>query len=94
MSSEDSCKLAIQVISCMVEILADDEGRIDQKCFEKICAACIKAVIVGFKVGDQALNLMKQVLSVVLYMFLNLRQNTNLTSNTQGGLASPGNLAE
>ncbi len=65
MSSAQSSELAIQVIGCMVEILADDEGRIDLKCFEKICNACIKAVIVGMKVSDQALVLLQQVLREV-----------------------------
>jgi hypothetical protein len=64
MSSEQS-QLAIQVIGCMVEALADDDGNIDQKCFEKIFTACIKAVIVGMKVGDQALAVLQQGLGQV-----------------------------
>ncbi len=54
MSSEQN-QLAIEVIGCMVEVLADDNGNIDQKCFDKIFNSCIKAVLVGMKVGDQAL---------------------------------------
>mmetsp|Transcript_34654 Transcript_34654/g.72669 ORF Transcript_34654/g.72669 Transcript_34654/m.72669 type:complete len:769 (-) Transcript_34654:316-2622(-) len=64
MSGEQS-ELAIQVIGCMVEVLADDDGNIDQKCFEKIFIACIKAVIVGMKVGDQALVILQQALGQV-----------------------------
>ncbi len=64
MSSEQN-ELAIQVIGCMVEVLADDDGNIDQKCFEKIFVACIKAAIVTMKVGDQALVLLQQALGQV-----------------------------
>ena len=45
--------------------LADEEGRIDPKCFEKICNACIKAALVAAKVGDQAVAILKQVLQQV-----------------------------
>ena len=65
MSSSEQSQLAIQVIGCMVEALADDDGNIDQKCFEKIFTACIKAVIVGLKVGDQALAILQQGLGQV-----------------------------
>ncbi len=64
MSSEQS-QLAVQVIGCMVEALADDDGNIDQKCFEKIFTACVKAVLVGLKVGDQALAILQQGLGQV-----------------------------
>jgi hypothetical protein len=64
MSNEQS-QLAIQVIGCMVEVLADDDGNIDQKCFDKIFTACIKAVIVAMKVGDQALLILQQTLGQV-----------------------------
>ncbi len=57
--------LAIQVIGCMVEVLADNDGNINQKSFEKIFKACIKAVIVGMKVGDQALAVLQQALGQV-----------------------------
>ncbi len=64
MSSEQN-QLAIEVIGCMVEVLADDDGNIDQKCFDKIFNACIKAVLVGMKVGDQALAILQQALGQV-----------------------------
>ncbi len=63
--STDQNQVAIHVIGCMVEVLADEDGNIDQKCFEKIFTACIKAVIVGMKVGDQALVLFQQALAPV-----------------------------
>ncbi len=63
MSNEQSH--AIQVIGCMLEVLADDDGNIDQKCFEKIFIACMKAVIVVMKVGDQALVILQQALGQV-----------------------------
>ncbi len=66
MSQPEERELAIQVIGCMVEVLADEEGNIDQKCFEKIFNACIKAVIVAAKVGDQALMGMEQSLQAVV----------------------------
>ncbi len=58
-------ELAIEVIGCMVEVLADDDGNIDQKCFDKIFNACIKAVVAGLKVGDQALAILQQALGQV-----------------------------
>jgi hypothetical protein len=70
MSSEK--EIAIQVIGCMVEVLADDDGKIDLKCFEKIFTACIKAVIVGLRVGDQALMVLQQMLSEVGTFLSNL----------------------
>jgi hypothetical protein len=63
--SSDQNELVIQVIGCMVEVLADDDGNINQKCFDKIFTACIKAVIVAMKVGDQALAAMQQALDQV-----------------------------
>ena len=47
-------QLAIQVIGCMVEVLAYVDGNIDKKSFDKIFIGCIKAVIVEVKVDDQA----------------------------------------
>jgi hypothetical protein len=47
------------LIGCLVEIVADDEGRIDLKCFEKIVNACVKSVLVGLRVGDQLVELLK-----------------------------------
>jgi uncharacterized protein (DUF2141 family) len=64
MASEQN-QLAIQVICCMVEVLADDDGNIDQKCFDNIFNSCINAVIVGMKVGDQALAILQQALGQV-----------------------------
>ena len=58
-------EIAIQVVGCMVEALSDEEGKIDQRCFEKIFNAFIKTAIVGAKVGDLALNIMQQILSQV-----------------------------
>jgi hypothetical protein len=40
-------------------VVADDEGRIDLKCFEKIVNACVKSLLVGARVGDQAVALLK-----------------------------------
>jgi hypothetical protein len=51
--------IAIEVIGCLVEVVADDEGRIDLKCFEKIVNACVKSLLVGARVGDQAAALLK-----------------------------------
>ena len=55
----------VQITSCLVEALADEDGRIDLKCFEKICNAFIKAVLVAGKVGDQAVIALKQVFQQV-----------------------------
>ncbi len=58
-------EVAIQIIGCMVDALADEKGNIDQRCFEKIFNACIKSVIAGARVGDQALMTMQQATSKV-----------------------------
>jgi hypothetical protein len=84
-------ELAIEVIGCMVEVLADDDGNIDQKCFEKVFTACLKAVVVTMKVGDQALLIMQQVLSQVIKVRdckISVFQLKTLTFKTifQGGL--------
>jgi hypothetical protein len=63
--SSDEKQLAIQVIGCMVEVLADDDGNINQKCFDKIFTACIKAAIVVTNVGDQAFVVLQQALGQV-----------------------------
>ena len=63
--SDEENQIAIQVIGCMVEVLADDDGNIDQKCFDKIFTACTKAVLVGMRVGDQALAILQQALGQV-----------------------------
>ncbi len=55
-------ELTIQMIGCMVEAFADDDGNIDMKCFEKIFNACVKALLVSFKVGDSAVEALKQVM--------------------------------
>ncbi len=55
----------VEVISCMVEVLADEDGKIDQKCFEKIFVACLKTLCVAMKVGDLTLAALKQVLCQV-----------------------------
>ena len=52
-------EIAIELIRCLVEVVADDDGRIDLKCFEKIFNACVKSVLVGARVGDQAVVLLK-----------------------------------
>ena len=65
MSYEEQSQLITEVIGCLIEALADEEGRIDPKCFEKICNACIKAALVAAKVGDQAVAILKQVLQQV-----------------------------
>jgi hypothetical protein len=46
----------------MVESLADENEKINLKCFEKICVACIKATILGLKIGDQALMILQRML--------------------------------
>jgi hypothetical protein len=61
MSSDDR-ELAIQVIGFMVEALANEDGNIDQKCFEKIFNACMKSAIVGAGVGDHAWMVIQQAL--------------------------------
>jgi hypothetical protein len=63
--SDEKNQLAIEVIGCMVEVLADDDGNIDQKCFDKIFNSCIKAILVGMKVGDLALAALKRALGQV-----------------------------
>jgi hypothetical protein len=73
--SSDERQLAIQVIGFMVEALADENGNIDQKCFEKVFNACVKSVIISARVGDHALMAMKQALSQVA-------QKTTPLSNT------------
>ena len=62
MSFVENAELGANVIGCLIEVLADDEGRIDPKCFEKICNACIKAVLIAAKVGDSAVTALKQSL--------------------------------
>ncbi len=64
MSNEQN-EVAIQVIGCMVEVLADNDGNIDQKCFDKIFNACIKAFVAGLKVGDQVLVILQQAVGQV-----------------------------
>ncbi len=59
----------------MVKALADDEGKIDLKCFEKVFTACIKAVVVGMKVGDQALLVLQQALGQVVMRTLSLNHH-------------------
>ncbi len=62
-------EIAIEVIGCLVEIVADDDGRIDLKCFEKIVNACVKSVLVGARVGDQAIALLRSFAGQVDYPF-------------------------
>ncbi len=52
-------QVTIELIGCLVEVVADDEGRIDLKCFEKIINACVKSVIIGLRIGDQVAELLK-----------------------------------
>jgi hypothetical protein len=61
----DQIELIVQITGCLVEALADDEGRIDMKCFEKICNALIKAGFIAGRVGDLAVNTLKQILQQV-----------------------------
>ncbi len=63
--SDEQNRIAIQVIGCMVEVLTDDDGNINQKSFDKIFTACTKAVLVGMNVGDQALAILQQALGQV-----------------------------
>jgi hypothetical protein len=62
-------EIAIEVIGCLVEVVADDDGRIDLKCFEKIVNACVKSVLVGARVGDQAIALLRSFAGQVDYAF-------------------------
>jgi hypothetical protein len=55
----------IQITAALVEALADDEGQIDIKCFEKICNAFIKASFIAGNVGDHAADALKQILQQV-----------------------------
>jgi hypothetical protein len=57
----EQIELTNQIIGCLIDALADDEGRIDMKCFEKICNALIKAGFVAGKVGDLAVNALKDI---------------------------------
>ena len=61
-SSNDT---TMQVIGCLVEALADDDGKIDIKCFEKVCNAGIKAAFVSYKVGDEVIGKLKEALCEV-----------------------------
>lgn len=60
---------AIEVIACLVEVVADDDGRIDLKCFERIFNACVKSLLVGARVGDQAVALLKSIAGQVAFPF-------------------------
>ena len=48
----DKAELSIELIGCLVEAIADDENRIDQKCFEKIFNSCVKALLITMKVDS------------------------------------------
>ena len=48
-------------------MIADDDGRIDLKCFEKIVNACVKSVLIGARVGDQAVALLKSFAGAVAF---------------------------
>ena len=68
MPSEDSA-VAIQLLGCMVDALADETGKIDPQCFEKICNACVRAVLISMKVGDKAAVILKRILQQVLQFY-------------------------
>jgi hypothetical protein len=57
----EQIELTVQLTGSLVEALADDEGRIDMKCFEKICNALIKALFIVGKVGDHAVQALKEI---------------------------------
>ncbi len=52
-------QIAIELIGFLVETVADDEGKVDLKCFKKIVNACVKSLLVSAEVGDQAVELLK-----------------------------------
>ena len=58
-------ELGIQLIGSLVEVIADDECRIDMKCFEKICNAFVKEVIVALKVDVKIKEIFKEAASQV-----------------------------
>jgi hypothetical protein len=61
-------EIAIKVIGCLIEMLANDEGNIDLKCFEKIFNACVKSLLEGAQVGDQAVALLKSFAGQVAFL--------------------------
>jgi hypothetical protein len=63
-------EIGIEVIGCLIEVIADDDGRIDLKCFEKIVNACVKSVLISARVGDQAVALLKSFAGAVAFPFI------------------------
>ncbi len=71
-----SNEMTMQVIGCLVEALADDDGKIDMKCFEKVCNAGIKAAFESSKIGDQLVgNLREALKEVCCIVEISIRQN-------------------
>jgi hypothetical protein len=66
MSNEENVELKSQVIGCLIEALADEEGKIDQGSFNKIFNACVKAFLIAAKVPDQAVAIVKLILIQVI----------------------------
>jgi hypothetical protein len=66
MSNEENVELKSQVIGCLIEAFADEEGKIDQKGFNKIFNACVKAFLIAKKVPDEAVALVKLILVQVI----------------------------
>ena len=92
MSNEENVELKSQVIGCLIEAFADEEGKIDQKGFNKIFNACVKAFLIAKKVPDEAAALVKQILVKVIphYFtvlhnnpFLALKQSSRQTGRIQ-----------
>jgi hypothetical protein len=61
-------EIAIEVIGCLIEVVADEDGRINLKCFEKIFNACVKSLLVGARVGDLAVALLKRFAGQVAFL--------------------------
>ena len=89
MSNEENVELKSQVIGCLIEAFADEEGKIDQKGFNTIFNACVKAFLIAKKVPDEAVALVKlilvQVIPHVLHNnpFLALKQSSRQTGCLQ-----------
>ena len=82
----EQADLSVEVIGCLVEAIADDEDRIDQKCFEKICNAFVKALLITMKVDVKIRDFLKdaalQVGNIVYIDAINAMMNTYLQAKS------------
>ena len=47
-----SPEIAIELVGCLVDVVADDQGNIALKDFEKIFNACVKSVLIAGQVAE------------------------------------------